>query len=72
MPLAVILAADFLFKKRWYDSHHWGFLALLGATFILRFITVSSDSYESGKIGVLSKGWEVFSNPGEYYVFEIV
>jgi len=72
LPLLVVMATDIAYHRKWKDLQHWGFITLTIATFILRFVTVASDSYESGKISLLSTGLEVFQSPGDYYVFEII
>jgi hypothetical protein len=72
VPLGIILAIDFVLHKRWNSLNHLLFLVLLFSSFILRFMTVANDSYETGKISVLSKAQEVFTNPEQYYVFNII
>ena len=72
MPLIIVLGVDTIYHKRWRDFNHWIFIGATVITFLIRFLTVSNDSYESGKIGLLSTAREVFSSPGDYYVFQIL
>jgi hypothetical protein len=72
IPLAFVLGIDVIYHKRWKDWEHWIFLFLLGLAFVIRFMTVAKDSYESGKINILASASEVFSHPEDYYVFQIV
>jgi hypothetical protein len=72
LPLLVVLAADVAYHNRWKNVRHWIFILLTLATYITRFLTVAKDSYESGKISLLSTAMEVFRSPSEYYVFQIL
>ena len=72
IPLAMMLGIDIIVNKRWRNLDHLAFVLVLLLSFGVRFITVAKDSYESGKVSILSTGLEVFTNPEKYYVFHIV
>lgn len=68
----MMFGIDLMVNKRWRNHNHLAFVLVLLLSFGLRFITVAKDSYESGKVSILSTGLEVFQNPEKYYVFHIV
>ena len=72
VPLAIVLTVDILYHQKWKDRGHLVFLVILIASFVVRFLSVASDSYESGKISILTTARDVFSNPGDYYVFTML
>lgn len=52
-PLGIVLPALFIAKKAYTKILNWIWPGLLGVMFILKYMLVQSDDYESGKLSVL-------------------
>ncbi|MFK7937473.1 MAG: hypothetical protein AB8G22_28415, partial [Saprospiraceae bacterium] len=73
LPLSAWFAADILYHNRWRDWRNWLSISVVWATFAMKFIEVSQDSYESGKVSSLGSALDVFTNYQQYpVVYQIV
>jgi len=72
VPLFAMLIYNVIDKNRWFDLWNWGHISMIVFSFILRFISVMEDGYESDKVNLMQEFFNVFSKPKDYYVFKIL
>lgn len=72
VPLMMVLCYDLYIQNKWKDKWNWANLITILTFFAIRYLIVFTDGYESEKVGLLTQIKEIFRNPNDYYVFDIL
>lgn len=71
-PIMTFLVFERLYNGRWKEWTSWIMPALIVVVFLIKFLAVQGDEYESDKMAVLFQPdiiRDVLLNPGDYFIY---